>query len=124
MYDPATHRLCQSRDVVWLHRMFYEKRNNNAELNTNNVSVDNWLNNGDGDHQFVEVGEGVIEDQSTTVHREEENDPVPTNDEVEENNPVGTANNNGVQPRGNNENHNNNNTRTITTSGRISRRPA
>ena len=35
MYDPATHRVCQSRDVVLLHRMFYEKRNNNAELNTN-----------------------------------------------------------------------------------------
>ena len=35
MYDPATHRVRQSRDVVWLHRMFYEKRNHNAELNTN-----------------------------------------------------------------------------------------
>ena len=42
MYDPATHRVCQSQDVVWLHRMFYEKRNNNSELNTNNVSVGNW----------------------------------------------------------------------------------
>ena len=44
MYDPATHRVHQSRDVVLLHRMFYEKRNNNAELNTNNVSVGNWRN--------------------------------------------------------------------------------
>ena len=42
MYDPATHRVCQSHDVVWLHRMFYEKCNNNTELNTNNVSVGNW----------------------------------------------------------------------------------
>ena len=42
MYDPATHRVRQSRDVVWLHRIFYEKCNNNAELNTNNVSVGNW----------------------------------------------------------------------------------
>ena len=124
MYDPATPRVRQSCDVVWLHRMFYEKRNNNAELNTNNVSVGNWLNNGEGDHRFVEVGEGVIEDQSTTVHQEEENDPVPINDEVEENNPVGNANNNGVQPGGNNENHNTNNMSTVTTSGRISWRPA
>ena len=60
MYDPATHQVHQSRDVVWLHRMFYEKRNNNAELNTKNVSVGNWLNNGEGEHQFVEVGEGEL----------------------------------------------------------------
>ena len=123
MYDLATHRVRQSRDVVWLHRMFYEKRNNNTELNTNNVSVGNWLNDGECDHRFVEVGEVVIEDQSTTVHQEEENDPVPINDKVEANNPVGNATNNGVQPAGNNENHNNN-TSTVTTSGRISRRPA
>ena len=101
--------------------MFYEKRNNNAELNTNNVSVGNWLNNGEGEHRFVEVGEGVIEDQSTSVHQEEENGPGATNDEVEENNPVRNSNNNGVQPGGNNNNHNNNNASTVTTSGRISR---
>ena len=89
VYDPATQRVHQSRDVVWLHRMFYEKRNNNAELNTQNVSVGNWLNEGKGEHRFVEIGEGVIEDQSTTVHQEEGNDPGPINDEVEENNPVG-----------------------------------
>ena len=41
MYDPATHRVHQSHDMVWLHRMFHEKRNNNSELNTNNVSVGN-----------------------------------------------------------------------------------
>ena len=46
MYDPATHRVCQSHDVVWLNRMFYEKCNNNSELNTNNVIVGNWKNNG------------------------------------------------------------------------------
>ena len=120
MYDPATHRVRQSRDVVWLHRMFYEKRNNNAELNTKNVSVGNWLNNGEGEHRFVEVGEGVIEDQSTTVHQEEVNDPGPINDEVEENNQVGNSNNNDVQPNSNN----NNNMSTVTTSGRISRQPA
>ena len=50
MYDPVTHRVRQSRDVVWLHRMFYEKHNNNTELNTKNVSVGNWLNNGEGEH--------------------------------------------------------------------------
>ena len=104
--------------------MFYEKRNNNAELNTNNVSVGNWLNNGKGEHRFVEVVEGVIEDQSTTVHQEEENNPGPINDEVEENNTVGNSNNNGVQPGVNNDNHNNNNASTVTTSGRISWRPA
>ena len=49
MYDPVTHQVRQSHDVVWLHRMFYEKCNNNAELNTNNVSVGNWQNHGDGD---------------------------------------------------------------------------
>ena len=123
MYDPATHRVRQSRDVVWLHRMFYGKRNNNTELNSNNVSVGNWLNNGDGEHRFVDVGEGVIEDQSTTVHQEEKNYPGPINDEVEENNPVGNSNNNGVQPGVNNNNRNNNNASTVTTSGRISRQP-
>ena len=124
MYDPATHQVHQSRDVVWLHRMFYEKRNNNAELNTNNASVGNWLNNGEGKHRLVEVGEGVIEDQSTTVHQEEGNDLGPINDEVEENIPVGNSNNNGVQPGVNNNNYNNNNMSTVTTSGRISRQPA
>ena len=84
----------------------------------------NWLNNGEGEHRFVEVGEGVIEDQSTSVHQEEENGPGPINDEVEENNPVRNSNNNGVQHGGNNDNHNNNNASTVTTSGRISRRPA
>ena len=122
MYDPATHQVRQSRDVVWLHRMFYEKRNNNAELNTKNVSVGNWLNNGEGEHRFVEVGEGVIDNQSATVHQEE-NDPGPINDELEENKLVGNSNNNGVQPGGNNDNHNNNMS-TVTTSGRTSRRPA
>ena len=123
MYDPATHRVRQSRDVVWLHRMFYEKRNNNAELNTKNVSVGNWLNNGEGKHRFVEVGEGVIEDQPATVHQEE-NDPGLINDELEENKLVGNSNNNGVQPGENNDNHNNNNMSTVTTSGCISRQPA
>ena len=83
MYDPATHRVRQSCDVIWLHRMFYKKCNNNAELYTNNVSVGNWRNNGDGDLRFVEVGEGVIEDQSTTVHQEEEDNPVPINDKAD-----------------------------------------
>ena len=119
MYDPATHRVRQSRDVVWLHRMFYEKRNNNTELNTKNVSVGNWLNNSEGGHRFVEVGEGVIEDQSITTQQEEEHDPGPLNDEVEENNAVGNPNNNGVLPG-----TNNNNASTVTTSGRISRQPA
>ena len=97
MYDPATHRVHQSRNVVWLHRMFYEKRNNNAEFNTNNVSVGNWQNYGNGDLQFVEVGEGVIEDQSTTEHQEEENNPVPMNNEADESNQGGNANDTSVQ---------------------------
>ena len=122
MYDPAMHRVCQSRDVVWLHRMFYEKRNNNSELNTNNVSVGNWRNNGDGDLRFVEVGEGVIEDQSITVHQEEENNPVPINNEADESNQGGNASDVSVQDEENNEN--NNNVGTVTTSGHISRRPA
>ena len=119
MYDPATHRVHQSRDVVWLHRMFYEKCNNNTELNTNNVSVGNLRNNSDGDLRFVEVGEGVIEDQSTTVHQEKENNPVPINDKAEESNQVGNATDKSVQPKEKNED--NNNVGTVTTSGRISR---
>ena len=87
MYDPVTHRVHQSHDVVWLHRMLYEKCNNNSELNTNNISVRNWNNNGNGNLQFVEVGEGVIEDQTTTV-QEEENDPVQIINEEEENTQV------------------------------------
>ena len=122
MYDPATHRVHQSRNVVWLHRMFYEKRNKNAELNINNVSVGNWQNNGDGDLRFVEVGEGVIEDQFTTVHQEEEDNPVPINDEADESNQVENANDNSVQHE--EYNKNNNNVGTVTTSGRISRQPA
>ena len=122
MYDPATHRVHQSHDVVWLHRMFYQKRNNNAELNTNNVSVGNWQNNSDGDLRFVEVGEGVIEDQSITVHQEEENNPVPINNEADESNQGGNANDTSVQHEENNEN--NNNVGTVTTSGLISQRPA
>ena len=118
MYDPATHRVRQSRDVVWLHRMFYEQRNNNAELNTKDVSVGNWLNNEESGHRFVQVwGGGVIEDQPATVYQEE-NDPGPINDELEENN--GNSVDNDVQPN----NNNNNNTSTVTTSGRISRQPA
>ena len=118
MYDPATHRVRQSRDVVWLHRMFYKKRNNNAELNTNNVSVGNWQNNDNGDLQFVEVGEGVIEDQSTTVHHEEENNTVPINNEADESNQGGNGNDTSVQHEENNEN--NSNVGTVTTSGHIS----
>ena len=74
------------------------------------------------DLRFVEVGEGVIEDQSTTVRQEEENNPVPINDKAEENNQVGNANDNSVQHEEYNEN--NNNVGTVTTSGRIGRRPA
>ena len=119
MYGPVTHRVRQSRDVVWLHRMFYEKRNNTAELNTNNVSVGNWRSNGDGDLQFVEVGEGVIEDQSTTVHQEEENNPVSINDKAEESNQDGNTDDNSLQHEENNEH--NSNVGTVTTSGHISR---
>ena len=122
MYDPVTHRVRQSRDVVWLHRMFYEKRNNTAELNTNNVSVGNWQSNGDGDLQFVEVGEGVIGDQSTTVHQEEENNPVSINDKAEESNQDGNTDDNSLQHEENNKH--NSNVGTVTTSGRISRQPA
>ena len=98
--------------------MFYEKSNNTAELNTNNVSVGNWRNNCDGDLRFVEVGEGVIEDQSTTVHQEEENNPVSINDEAEESNQDGNVDDNSVQHK-----ENNNNVGKVTTSGHISRRP-
>ena len=96
MYDPATHRVCQSHNVVWLHRMFYEKRNKNSEINTNNISVGNWENNGDGDLQFVEVGEGVIEDQSITAQQEEENNPVPINNKEDENTQNGNTNDTSV----------------------------
>ena len=115
MYDPATHRVHQSRNVVWLHRMFYKKHINNSKLNTNNVSVGNWENNGDGDLQFVEVGQGVIEDQSITAQQEEENNPVPINNEEDENTHSGNANDTSVQHEGDN-----NNVGTVTTSGHIS----
>ena len=122
MYDPATHRVRQSHDVVWLHRMFYEKHNNNAELNTNSISVGNWRNHGDGDHRFVEVGEGVIEDQSSPIQHGEENNPVLTNDEAEENVRDRNADGNSVQHEDEN-NKNYNTVGTVTTSGRISRQP-
>ena len=113
MYDPATHRVHQSRDLVWLNRMLYKKQNNNAELNTNNVSVGNWQNNNNGDFRFVEVGKGVIEDQSTTVHQEEENNTVPKNNEADESNQGGNGNDISVQHEENNEN--NHNMGTVTT---------
>ena len=118
MYDPGTHRVHQSCDVVWLHRMFYEKCNNNSELNTNNISVGNWNNNGNGYLQFVEVGEGVIEDQ-TTIVQEEENNPVQIIYEEEENTQVEGINDTGVQHE-----ENNNNGATVTTSGCISQQTA
>ena len=123
MYDPASHRVRQSRNVVWLHRMFYEKRNNNAELNTNNVSVGNLQNNDNGDLQFVEVGEGVIEDLSTTVHQEEENNTVPINYKADESNQGAYGNDTSVQHDENNENKKNK-LGTVTTSGCISQCPA
>ena len=95
--------------------MFYEKCNNNSELNTNNVSVGNWWNSGDGDLQFVEVGEGIIEDQSITAQQEEENNPVPINNEADESNQGGNANYTSVQHE-----EDNNNVGTVTTSGHIS----
>ena len=113
MYDPATHRVHQSCDVVWLHRMFYEKCNNISELNTSNTSVGSWNNNGNGNLQFVEVGEGVIEDQ-TTAAQEEENDPEQIMNEEEDINDTSVQNEeNNIEP--------NNNTATVTTSRHISR---
>ena len=103
MYDPATQRVHQSRNVVWLHRMFYKKCNNNSELITINVSVGNWQNHGDGDLRFVEAGEGVIEDQSISVNQEEENNPVPiNNEEADESNQGGNTNDTSVQHEENN----------------------
>ena len=70
------------------------------------------------DLRFIEVGERVIEDQTTTV-QEEENDPIQIINEEEENTQVEGINDTGVQ----NE-ENNNSTGTVTTSGCISWRPA
>ena len=115
MYDPVTQRVCQSHDVAWLDRMFYEKRNNNSELNTNNISFGNWKNISNGNLRFVEVGEGVIEDQTNTVQQEEENNPVQMNNEEEENTQVKGVNDTSVKHEGNN-----NNSGTVTTSGHFS----
>ena len=73
------------------------------------------ITNDTGDLRFVEVGEGVIEDQSITVQQEEENNPVPINNEEDENTQGGNANDTSVQHEGGS-----NNVGTVTTSGHIS----
>ena len=50
-----------------------------------------WNNNGNGNLQFVEVEEGVIEDQTAAV-QEEENKPEQISNEEEDINDTGVQN--------------------------------
>ena len=59
MYDLRTHRLHVSHDIVWLHRMNYQK--NSKELVTNQLTVGNWHKNSQGTSRYIEVGEGISE---------------------------------------------------------------
>ena len=46
MYDPKTHRVHVSCDLVWLHQMFYQK--NSKEMVTGKITVGNWFKNPQG----------------------------------------------------------------------------
>ena len=59
MYDPKTHRVCISQDVVWLLQMFYQKQKNIQEMETDPVTVGSWSSNPQGVLRFIEVGEGI-----------------------------------------------------------------
>ena len=59
MYDPKTHRVHLSCNVVWLHQMFYQK--NSKEMVMGQITVGNWFRNPQGMSRFIEVGEGISE---------------------------------------------------------------
>ena len=59
MYDPKTHRVHVSCDMVWLHSMYYQK--NSKELVMDQIAVGNWCKNPQGMSRFIEVGEGIPE---------------------------------------------------------------
>ena len=56
MYNPKMHRVCITCDVVWLHCMFYQKTNLVGELNTDHISIGNWLCMTKGVSRLIEVG--------------------------------------------------------------------
>ena len=102
MYDPKTHRVCISQDVLWLHHMFYQKTHTVEELKTDSISVGNWSRNPQGVLWLIEVGEGIteatkqgpeetpmtvddptnnqegLEVQPVGEHKEQQVEPVPT----------------------------------------------
>ena len=59
MYDPKTHRLHVSHNVMWLHRMIYQK--NSKEMVMGQITVGHWFKNPQGMSRFIEVGEGISE---------------------------------------------------------------
>ena len=62
MYDPKTHRVHVLRDIVWLHRMFYQKKQKSVqEMVTDQVTVGSWSHNPQGVLRFIEVGERISE---------------------------------------------------------------
>ena len=63
MYDLKMHRVCITCDVVWLHHMFYQKTNSVGELNTDHVHVGNWSHATKGLSRFIEVGEGISDEE-------------------------------------------------------------
>ena len=59
MYNPKTHRVCVSHNVMWLHRMFYQ--NDSKEMAMGQITVGNWFKNPQGTSRSIEVGEGISE---------------------------------------------------------------
>jgi hypothetical protein len=64
MWDPKTNRVHETRDVIWLHRMYYEKPETTAEVIAP-VEMD------DDDTGDIEAGEG---ENKVTEHVEEQNE--------------------------------------------------
>ena len=86
MYDlktPWVHIMC---DVVWLHCMFYQKTNSGGESNMGHVHIGNWSHAMKGVVRYIEVGEGISEEEDHVLQEI----CSPTNDPNElEDQPVG-----------------------------------
>ena len=74
-------------DVVWLHHMFYQKTNSVGELNTDHISIGNWLCMPKGVSRFIEVGEGISDGEDEQL--QEIHSPMNDSNELEEQ-PVGS----------------------------------
>ena len=74
MYDPMTGRTQETRDVIWLKRMFYQRPPNQRELSTESITYD------------------VIQEQNQNHDQDQDQDHDQANNQA-----VGTQNNDAMQ---------------------------